>query len=150
MQETEETLVQSLGWEDLLEEGRETHSSILAWRIPWTEEPGGLQPIVSQRVGHVWSDLACMHTKKSRSPGTEPKINQELDTEEREGAGRRHGKRLNLESTVSWKPTEDSVKKLGWSDSIRTCGEWRIADWEKTGPEVGIHLLVGGGEGEEL
>ena len=45
MQETEETLVQSLGWEDLLEEGRETHSSILAWRIPWTEEPGGLQPI---------------------------------------------------------------------------------------------------------
>ena len=53
MQETEETLVQSLGWEDLLEEGRETHSSILAWRIPWTEEPGGLQPIVSQRVGHV-------------------------------------------------------------------------------------------------
>ena len=35
--------VQSLGWEDPLEEGMETHSSILAWRIPWTEEPGGLQ-----------------------------------------------------------------------------------------------------------
>ena len=43
MQETEETWVRSLGGEDLLEEGVATHSSILAWRIPWTEEPGGLQ-----------------------------------------------------------------------------------------------------------
>ena len=43
MQETQEILVQSLGREDLLEEGMATHSSILAWRIPWTEEPGGLQ-----------------------------------------------------------------------------------------------------------
>ena len=41
-----------LGWEDPLEEGMATHSSILAWRIPWTEEPGGLQPIGSQRAGH--------------------------------------------------------------------------------------------------
>ena len=40
--------VQSLGWEDSLEEGTATHSSILAWRIPWTEEPGGLQSIGSQ------------------------------------------------------------------------------------------------------
>ena len=39
----QETWVRSLGWEDLLEEGMATHSSILAWRIPWTEEPGGLQ-----------------------------------------------------------------------------------------------------------
>ena len=42
----------SLGWEDPLEEGMATHSRILAWRIPWTEEPGGLQSIGSQRVGH--------------------------------------------------------------------------------------------------
>ena len=42
----------SLGWEDPLEEGVATHSSVLAWRIPWTEEPGGLQSIVSRRVGH--------------------------------------------------------------------------------------------------
>ena len=41
-----------LGWEDPLEEGMATHSSILAWRIPWTEEPGGLQSIGSQRVVH--------------------------------------------------------------------------------------------------
>ena len=48
----------SLGWEDSLEEGMATHSSILAWRIPWTEKPGGLQFMGSQRVGH---DLACVH-----------------------------------------------------------------------------------------
>ena len=47
-----ETWVQSLGWEDALEEGMATHPSILAWRIPWTEEPGGLQSMQLQRVGH--------------------------------------------------------------------------------------------------
>ena len=48
----QESWAQSLGWEDPLEEGMVTHSSILAWRIPWTEEPGGLQSIRSQRIGH--------------------------------------------------------------------------------------------------
>ena len=48
----QETWVQSLDQEDALEKGMATHSSILAWRIPWTEEPGGLQPMGSQRVGH--------------------------------------------------------------------------------------------------
>ena len=47
-----ETRVLSLGWEDLLEEEMATLSSILAWKIPWTEEPGGLQSMGSQRVGH--------------------------------------------------------------------------------------------------
>ena len=46
------TRVQSLGWEDPLEEGMATHSSILAWEIPWTEEPDGLQSMGSQRVRH--------------------------------------------------------------------------------------------------
>ena len=55
--------VRSLGWEEPLEEGMAIHSSILVWRIPWTEEPGRLQFIGSQRVGLDWSDLACMHTK---------------------------------------------------------------------------------------
>ena len=45
-----ETWIQSLVWEDPLEEGMATHSSILAWRIPWIEEPGGLQANVSQGV----------------------------------------------------------------------------------------------------
>ena len=48
----QETWVRSLGSEDLLEKEMATHSSIPAWRIPWTEEPGGLQSTGSQRVGH--------------------------------------------------------------------------------------------------
>ena len=52
MQEPQETWVQSLGWEDPLEKGMAAHSSILAWRIPQTEKPGGLQPIGLQRIGH--------------------------------------------------------------------------------------------------
>ena len=58
MQEAYKTQVRSLGWEDSLQEGMATHSSILAWRIPWTEETGRLQSIGSQRVRHDWSDLA--------------------------------------------------------------------------------------------
>ena len=48
----QESCVQSLGGEDPLEKGMATHSSIHAWRIPWIEEPGGLQSMGSQRVGH--------------------------------------------------------------------------------------------------
>ena len=48
----QETWVRSLGWEDPLEEGMATHSSVLAWRIRWAEEPGGLQSMGSYRVGH--------------------------------------------------------------------------------------------------
>ena len=51
----QETQVRSLGWEVPLEKEMATHSSILAWRIPWMEEPGGLQSMGSQRVGHDWA-----------------------------------------------------------------------------------------------
>ena len=54
--------VQSLGWEDPIEKGMAAHSSILAWRIPWTEEPGGPQSLESQRVGHDWSNWALRTT----------------------------------------------------------------------------------------
>ena len=61
LQEMQETrVVRALDWEDPLEEGMATHSSILAWRISWTEEPGRLQSTGSQRVRH---DLA--HTNKA-------------------------------------------------------------------------------------
>ena len=52
MQEAQETWVRSLGWEDPLEKAVATHSSVLAWKIPWMEEPGRLQFMGSQRVGH--------------------------------------------------------------------------------------------------
>ena len=48
--------------------GMSTHSSILAWRISWTEDPGGLQSVVSQRDGHNWSNWARTHTQKQGGP----------------------------------------------------------------------------------
>ena len=60
----QETQVQSLGWEDLLEKGMATHSSILAWRIPWTEKPGRLQSMGLQRVRH---DAFCIPRCKGMS-----------------------------------------------------------------------------------
>ena len=53
-EDTQKTWIWSLGWEYPLEEEMATHSSILAWKIPWTEEPGSLQSIGSQRAGHDW------------------------------------------------------------------------------------------------
>ena len=61
----QETQVQSLGQEDSLEKGMATHS--IAWRIPWTEEPAGLQPIGSQRVRHNSSDSACARSQMRNS-----------------------------------------------------------------------------------
>ena len=56
----QETWIQSLGREDPLDKGIPTHFSIHAWRIPWTEEAGGLQPMGLQRVGHNWvTDTSC-------------------------------------------------------------------------------------------
>ena len=67
---TQENWVQSLSQEYSLEKGMATHSSILAWRSPWTEEPGGLQSIMSQRVGHeqltLTFSLECELIKKDR------------------------------------------------------------------------------------
>ena len=61
----QETQVRSLAWKDPLEKGMATHSSILAWRIPWTEEPGGLQSMGSRRVGHNWVTNTHIHKKMS-------------------------------------------------------------------------------------
>ena len=59
----QETQVQSLGWEDALEECMATHCSILAWRIPWTVEPGGLKSMGLQRIRHdLVTEYSCMHS----------------------------------------------------------------------------------------
>ena len=63
MQELQKTQVWSLGWEDALEKGMATHSNILAWRIPQTEEADRLQSMGLQRVEHNWSNLAHTMTK---------------------------------------------------------------------------------------
>ena len=70
----QETWVQSLGREDPLEKEMAIHSSILAWRIPWTEELGGLQSMGSQRVGHNWATSLSLHfhpNVSSTGPGTD-------------------------------------------------------------------------------
>ena len=61
---TKEMWVQSLGWEDPLQKGMATHSSILTWRIPWTEEPGGLQSMGWQRVRHDWATTLSLSLKR--------------------------------------------------------------------------------------
>ena len=61
-------LVWSLGWEDPLEKGMATHSSIVVWRIPWTEEPDGLQSTGSQRVRHDWATNTFRFHTSHRSP----------------------------------------------------------------------------------
>ena len=60
MQKKQENCVRSLGQEDLLEKGMATHSSIHAWRIPWTEEPSGLQSMGSKRVRHNSVTFTCL------------------------------------------------------------------------------------------
>ena len=70
--EMQETLIPSLGGKDPLEKGMATHPSILAWRIPWTEEPGGLQSMGLQRVGHDWvtntfSFTLVFHTENTKN-----------------------------------------------------------------------------------
>ena len=64
-----ETRVQSLGWEDPLEKEMATHSNILAWKIPWTEEPGGLQSMGLQRVGHDWATSLSVGYKNENQRG---------------------------------------------------------------------------------
>ena len=61
VQQPQEAYVRSLGQEDPLEEGMATYSCIVAWRILWTEEPGQLQSMGSQRAGHDWRNIACTH-----------------------------------------------------------------------------------------
>ena len=75
--ETQETWAWSLGQEDPLEKEVATHSSILAWRIPWTEEPGGLQSMESHRVRHDWATHTHTHTHSlslSLSPPISPRL----------------------------------------------------------------------------
>ena len=68
----QETRVQSLGQEDPLAKGVATHSSILAWEIPWTEEPGGLQPMGSQRVRYNWAaNTFTVSNKKEQTLDTD-------------------------------------------------------------------------------
>ena len=77
-----ETWVQSLGWEDPLEKQMATHSSTLAWRIPWMEEPGGLQSMGSQRVGHHWATSLSLELWLDFNKHTEHDLKNECGCKE--------------------------------------------------------------------
>ena len=94
-----ETWVRSLCWEDPLEEGMATHSSILAWRIPWTEEPGGVQSMGSQRVRH---NRVTKHTNHDLLRDWDRKI-QELSI-----------------LSIPWRPSESSLTSASLSLSIHS------------------------------
>ena len=79
--------VRSLGWEDPLEEGMANHSDILAWEIPWTEEPGGLQSRVSQRVKHNWAGTHVHKNWTSKEQKQRVREREKLNWES--GTGRR-------------------------------------------------------------
>ena len=125
----QETWVQSLGWEDPLEKGTATHSSILAWRIAWTEEPGRLQSRGSQRVGHNWA-IKHTHTehlmpvKRFRSCYLLLKPLPAI---------RSHFRR----PLSPWGPTVADTGKCIWSAS---CTAWLV--WSRQ--EAGLHLKVHG------
>ena len=75
-----ETWVHSLGWEDLLEKEMATYSSILAWKIPWTEEPGGLLSMGSLRVGRDWAtSLSLSHASKVKLKILQAKLQQYMN-----------------------------------------------------------------------
>ena len=88
MQETQKTWLRSLGQKDPLEEGMATHSSILAWRIPWTEESSRLQSRGLQRIGHDWSNLAHTH---AQSAWRESNWSWEPQDSQAGGESRSHG-----------------------------------------------------------
>ena len=73
-----ETWVRSLGWEDPLEKAMAPHSSTLAWKIPWTEEPGGLQSMGSQRVRHDWETSLSLSSCLLRFPSFNPPFTNSL------------------------------------------------------------------------
>ena len=133
---TWETWVQSLGWKDPLEKEIATHSNTLAWKIPWTEEPGRLQSMGLQRVRHNWatslhflvkmleSPLDCKETKPVSPKGNQPWIFM----------GRTD---VEAETPILWPP--DAKRMLIWKDPDAG-KEWRQEEKGTTEDEmVGWH-----------
>ena len=131
-----EAQVWSLVWEDPLEEGIATHSSILAWRIPWTEEPGGLQSKGSQRVKHNWSDSGRAHilhmyvwSRLLRVPWTARSSNQSI-LKEINPEYSLEGLMLKLQYFGHLMRRANSLKRLwGW-ERLKSKGEGSGRGWD--------------------
>ena len=137
-----ETWVRSLGWEDPLEKKMATHSSILAWRIPWTEEPGRLQSMGLQRVGHDWATftlniiistcnqyevgevLHSFYHAKSLKPGVQYTIaRQTIQHHHNPTLCPNHWCQRSLSWTVLWRPTTSSRTSTK-KDVLFITGDW--------------------------
>ena len=105
MQETQEMQIQPLGWEDPLEEEMATHSSFLVWKIPWTEEPGGLPSVGSQRDTTEWLGTAQLNT------------------------ARRHKRGLQWNANIATLPRSRATPKDNWKndlDNFLESWEWLV------------------------
>ena len=128
-----ETRVQSLSREGLMEKEMAPHSNILAWRIPWTEEPGGLQSKGSQRVGHNWAASLSLERPFMGFPGSSAGKESAYDAGDPSlipGWGRSPGKGIGHPLQYSWASLvaqlvknspamqENWVRSLGWEDPL--------------------------------
>ena len=118
-----ETRVQSLGREDLLEKEMATYSSILAWKIPWMVEPGRLQSMGSQRVGHDWTTSLSFLTeiediKKRWREYTEELYKKDLHDPDNHDGVITHLEPDILESEIKWALGSITKNKASWGDGI--------------------------------
>ena len=120
-----EVKVRSLGWEDPLEKEMATHSSTLAWKIPWTEEPGRLQSMGLQRVGHDW--VTSFHLPPWRTPEKRHMVCSRLGV----GSPKRRRKR-------GFRKTSASSRREFWIDHL--C--WMYDHWTYPKDYKEIYFLL--------
>ena len=152
MQEPQKMQVRSPGQEDPLEEGRATHSNILAWRIPWTEEPGVLWSMRSQRVGHDLSSLAQHSTQPHAAPfgRLQTWSYAEQDTSELPQGTSQVGRGDKTLGLV-WVPKLNSkpgssLLSIQWQ-VLRILCEWANNRYEISSIQLEIHIQQGQGHG---
>ena len=143
MQEVQETQVWSLGWEDPMEKETETHSSILAWKIPWTEQPGRLQSTGSQRVRHNW---AIQQQKCHVGAQCEQALDCSKDTPEQkcpvlpyvlaEASVQHPAERIHGKSSPGW-PWVTLKVQLNLKRDPSGCDEWGLARAPLPSPNTG-------------
>ena len=131
----QETQVQSLSLEDSLEVGMATHSSILAWRIPWTEEPGGLQSMGLQRVGHDWETNTWHFFQINYTP-IKNNLKKKKTLNERSPCSQDHGKidkyQLRWGFVGAEQEGANSVSSLWSTEGL----VWKVRDLNKTNPRL--------------
>ena len=140
----QETPVPSLGWEDPLEKEIATHSSILAWRSPWTEEPGWVQSMGSQRVGHAW--VTNTHTVWCHQPVAPAEESARDHGSHKWLSSYSNAQSLLFISHIPW----PGVHFFSWQDLVcsfprvvkrEPCESWQMAGKSRESPSVHFHMI---------